>query len=86
LVARLLLIQECLRKTDTVSLSAGSSISEKSRAVDTSKGASQVRKLHRKWPHLSGDKVCTSLLQAGGGYTESIPSSLGPFSVGLKYW
>jgi hypothetical protein len=39
-----------------------------SRAVDTSKEASQVGKLHRRWPHLSGDKVCTSPLQAGGGY------------------
>ena len=45
--------------------SAGSRISEKSRAVDTSKEASQVRQLH-----LSGDKVCTSPLQAGGGYTQ----------------
>ena len=49
-------------------VSAGSRISEKSRAVDTSKEASQVRKLHLTGPHLSGDKVCTSPLQAGGGY------------------
>ena len=49
-------------------VSAGSRISEKSRAVDTSKEASQVGKLHRRWPHLSEDKVCTSPLQAGGGY------------------
>jgi hypothetical protein len=39
------------------------------RAVDTSKEARQVGKLHHRWPHLSGDKVCTSPLQAGGGYT-----------------
>ena len=38
---------------------------EKSRAVDTSKEASQVRKLQQRWPHLSGDKVCTSLLKDG---------------------
>jgi hypothetical protein len=53
-------------------VSAGSRISEKSRAVDTSKEASQVGKLHHRWPHLSGDKVCTSLLQAGGGYTSFV--------------
>jgi hypothetical protein len=52
-------------------VSAGSRILEKSRA---SKEASQVRKLHRRWPHLRGDKVCTSPLQAGGGYRR--PSSL----------
>jgi hypothetical protein len=45
-------------------VSAGSRISEKSRAFDTSKEASQVRELHHRWPHLSGNKVCTSLLQA----------------------
>jgi hypothetical protein len=33
-------------------VSAGSRISEKSRAVDTSKEAIQVGKLHRRWPHL----------------------------------
>jgi hypothetical protein len=45
---------------------------EKSRAVDTSKGANQVGKLHCRWPHLSGNKVCTSLLQAGGGYSRPL--------------
>jgi hypothetical protein len=49
-------------------VSAGSRISEKSRAVDTSKEVSQVGKLHRRWPHLSGNKVCTSPLQARGSY------------------
>jgi hypothetical protein len=37
-------------------VSAGNRISEKSRAVDTSKEASQVGKLHRRWSHLSGDE------------------------------
>src|SRR5262245_63060660 len=42
---------DCLKGVST-----GSRISEKSRAVDKSKKASQVRKLHYRWPHLSGDK------------------------------
>jgi hypothetical protein len=54
---------------DRFSLSAGSSISEKSRAVVTSKENSQVEKLHHRWPHLSGDKGCTRPLQAGGSYS-----------------
>jgi hypothetical protein len=32
--------------------------------------ASQVGKLQCRWPHLSGDKVCPSPLQAVGGYTQ----------------
>jgi hypothetical protein len=59
-----------MSQEDRFSLSAGSGILEKSRAVDTSKEASQVGKLHRRWPHLSEDKVCTSPLQAGGGYNK----------------
>jgi hypothetical protein len=51
-------------------LSAGSRISGQ---LSLQKGASQVGKLHHSWPHLSGHKVCTSPLQAGGGYT--VPSS-----------
>jgi hypothetical protein len=46
-------------------VSAGSRISEKRRAVDTSEEASQVRKLQCRWPHLSGDKVCTSHFRLG---------------------
>jgi hypothetical protein len=57
-----------MSQEDRFSLSACSSISEKSRAVVTSKETSQVRKLHHRWLHLSGDKVLISPLQAGGGY------------------
>ena len=44
-------------------VSVGSRISGKSRAVDSSKEASQVGKLHCRWPHLSGHKVCTEATQ-----------------------
>jgi hypothetical protein len=68
LVVRLLLIQECLRKKGSASRQVAASWRRAGQCP--SKGASQVRKLHMRWPHLSGDKVCTSPLQAGGGYSE----------------
>jgi hypothetical protein len=64
-----------MSQEDRFSFSAGSSISEKSRAVVTSKEASQVGKLYCRWPHLSGNKVCTSPLQAGGGFKAQHSSS-----------
>ena len=45
-------------------------------AVDTTKEAGQVGKLHHRWPHLSGNKVCTSLLQAGEATVRAIPGGL----------
>jgi hypothetical protein len=48
------------------------------------KEASQVGKLHCRWPHLSGNKVCTSQLQAGGGYNApSSPALYPPFAFAI---
>jgi hypothetical protein len=55
-----------ISQEDRFSLSVGS---RRAGQLSLQKGVSQVGKLHCRWPHLSGDMVCTSLLQAGGGYT-----------------
>ena len=64
LVARLV-VYSVMSQEDRFSLSAGSRILGQ---LLLQKGASQVWKLHGSWHNLSGNKVCTSPLQAGGSY------------------